>query len=215
MGLGALVAWSNLVRYFEFSPRFYVLVLTLERSMPDILRFMASCIPVLMGYVLHPTLLLFRCSARARRPNPQPSPPARRAEDGAAVPHGGRFAAMGMAIFGATVREFATVHAAMETLFALMNGDSVLQLLQVRILAPRTPNTIHSNPPRHLLASIPCAPAGAARPAPSPRLSDVCGFSTAVERHGAGDRVDIYQCVHAAVRVRHHEHLHHHRDSFV
>jgi hypothetical protein len=50
MGLGALVAWSNLVRYFEFSPRFYVLVLTLERSMPDILRFMASCIPVLMGY---------------------------------------------------------------------------------------------------------------------------------------------------------------------
>jgi hypothetical protein len=55
MGLGALVAWSNLVRYFEFSPRFYVLVLTLERSMPDILRFVVSCIPVLVGYALECT----------------------------------------------------------------------------------------------------------------------------------------------------------------
>jgi hypothetical protein len=46
---------------------------------------------------------------------------------------------MGMAIFGATVREFATMHAAMETLFALMNGDSVLQVLQVRLHPPPDP----------------------------------------------------------------------------
>lgn len=125
MGLGALAAWSNLVRYFEFSPRFYVLVLTLERSMPDILRFMASCIPVLMGCGPHlPALPLF---------GPSSSP-----QSNTSLPHDARFAAMGMAIFGATVREFATLHAAMETLFALMNGDSVLQLLQVRMLAPRT-----------------------------------------------------------------------------
>jgi len=89
MGMGGIIAWVNLVRYFEFSPRFYVLVLTLERSMPDILRFVASCLPVLLG-----------------------------------------FATMGMAVFGSTVPEFATLHSTFETLFALMNGDSVLQLLQ-------------------------------------------------------------------------------------
>jgi hypothetical protein len=54
---------------------------------------------------------------------------------------------MGMAIFGATVREFATLQAAMETLFALMNGDSVLQLLQVRNPNPKRTHWIDTYRP--------------------------------------------------------------------
>jgi len=88
LGLGALMAWVNLVRYFEFSGRFYVLVLTLEKSMPDIARFLVSSVPILLG-----------------------------------------FAVMGMAIFGASTKEFSTLQLSIETLFALMNGDSVLQML--------------------------------------------------------------------------------------
>mmetsp|Transcript_5802 Transcript_5802/g.10061 ORF Transcript_5802/g.10061 Transcript_5802/m.10061 type:complete len:651 (+) Transcript_5802:123-2075(+) len=97
LGLGALIAWVNLVRYFEFSGRFYVLVLTLERSMPDILRFLVSSMPILLG-----------------------------------------FAAMGISIFGSSTKEFSTLQQSVETLFALMNGDSVLQLLNEGDQVPYT-----------------------------------------------------------------------------
>jgi len=48
---------------------------------------------------------------------------------------------MGMAIFGASVNEFASFHSTMETLFALMNGDSVLQIMQEGDTIPYTGST--------------------------------------------------------------------------
>eukprot|EP00762_Andalucia_godoyi_P002933 ANDGO_04222.mRNA.1 hypothetical protein len=57
MGFGCLCSWVNLVRYFEFSPKLYILILTLRRGMPNVLRFVFGVAPVFLGYCIFGTIV--------------------------------------------------------------------------------------------------------------------------------------------------------------
>ena len=51
-GLAVFLLWFNVVAYFAHNPNYYTLVLTLDRSIPRVLRFLVGALPVLLGYTL-------------------------------------------------------------------------------------------------------------------------------------------------------------------
>lgn len=57
MGLGALITYCNIIRYFQYYNKFYVLVLALRNGLPNVARFLVSSFPVFFGYALCGTIL--------------------------------------------------------------------------------------------------------------------------------------------------------------
>ncbi|KAG9394861.1 Polycystin cation channel [Carpediemonas membranifera] len=52
MGLGALFAFCNVLRYFEFDKNYYMLVMTLRRGAPILMQFIVSIMPIYFGFAL-------------------------------------------------------------------------------------------------------------------------------------------------------------------
>lgn len=52
ISIGCMMAWINVVQYFEFSLSYYVLILTLKKGTPRVLRFLIGVLPVFFGYCL-------------------------------------------------------------------------------------------------------------------------------------------------------------------
>eukprot|EP00762_Andalucia_godoyi_P002995 ANDGO_04210.mRNA.1 hypothetical protein len=57
MGMSSLLQWVNMVRYFEFSPKLYLLILTLRNGMPGLLRFVIGVAPIFVGYAVLGTIV--------------------------------------------------------------------------------------------------------------------------------------------------------------
>jgi hypothetical protein len=52
VGLGCMMAWITMVQYFEHSGSYYVLILTLKKGTPRVLRFVIGIMPIFVGYAL-------------------------------------------------------------------------------------------------------------------------------------------------------------------
>eukprot|EP01028_Stygiella_incarcerata_P010768 TRINITY_DN573_c0_g1_i1.p1 TRINITY_DN573_c0_g1~~TRINITY_DN573_c0_g1_i1.p1 ORF type:complete len:717 (-),score=152.42 TRINITY_DN573_c0_g1_i1:121-2271(-) len=52
LGFACFLSCINLVRYFEFTPRFYLLIMSLQKGMPNVLRFVIGVLPIFFGYAL-------------------------------------------------------------------------------------------------------------------------------------------------------------------
>eukprot|EP00003_Mantamonas_plastica_P013748 TRINITY_DN2394_c1_g4_i1.p1 TRINITY_DN2394_c1_g4~~TRINITY_DN2394_c1_g4_i1.p1 ORF type:complete len:457 (-),score=180.44 TRINITY_DN2394_c1_g4_i1:3141-4511(-) len=52
IGLSAFLTWLRAVQYFEYFPKYYVLVMTLRRALPTVFRFVLGTMPVYIGYAL-------------------------------------------------------------------------------------------------------------------------------------------------------------------
>jgi len=51
-GLGCMLAWINLTRYFEYNKRYYILIMSLKRAAPNVFRFFIGALPILIGYTM-------------------------------------------------------------------------------------------------------------------------------------------------------------------
>lgn len=51
-GIGCMMAWVTMVQYFEHSSSYYVLILTLKRGTPRVVRFVLGVLPVFLGYAI-------------------------------------------------------------------------------------------------------------------------------------------------------------------
>jgi hypothetical protein len=88
IGLSCLMLWLSLVQYLEFSPRYYVMILTLKRAVPRIGRFLVGILPCFVGYAL-----------------------------------------LGLILFGDQNELFGSMFDTVGTLFAVVNGDSILDVV--------------------------------------------------------------------------------------
>lgn len=52
LGTGSLLAWLGVLRYIGFFEQFNILILTLKRAFPSMLRFLACCIMLYIGFVV-------------------------------------------------------------------------------------------------------------------------------------------------------------------
>jgi hypothetical protein len=52
VGLGCMMAWITMVQYFEHSGSYYVLILTLKKGTPRVLRFVVGILPIFVGYAI-------------------------------------------------------------------------------------------------------------------------------------------------------------------
>ncbi|KAG9390253.1 Polycystin cation channel [Carpediemonas membranifera] len=52
IGMGALLAFCNMLRYFEFDKNYYMLVMTLRRGAPILMQFIVSIMPIYFGFAL-------------------------------------------------------------------------------------------------------------------------------------------------------------------
>lgn len=52
LGLSAIFMWANIVQYLSHSPKFYVLIKSLRKGLPNIGRFIIGAAPLLIGYAL-------------------------------------------------------------------------------------------------------------------------------------------------------------------
>lgn len=57
MGLSALFAYFNIIRYLQFAPKFYVLLNALQKGFPAVIRFCISALPLFFGFAIMGTLL--------------------------------------------------------------------------------------------------------------------------------------------------------------
>ena len=48
--LGCSLLWVNLVRYLQYNRNYYMVILTMRRGGPRVLRFMVGVLPIMMGY---------------------------------------------------------------------------------------------------------------------------------------------------------------------
>ena len=48
--LGCSLLWINLVRYLQYNRNYYMVILTMRRGGPRVLRFMVGVLPIMMGY---------------------------------------------------------------------------------------------------------------------------------------------------------------------
>eukprot|EP00761_Pharyngomonas_kirbyi_P014120 gb/GECH01014150.1/.p1 GENE.gb/GECH01014150.1/~~gb/GECH01014150.1/.p1 ORF type:complete len:1141 (+),score=236.04 gb/GECH01014150.1/:1-3423(+) len=51
------LVWMNCLRYFQFSPKLYILILTLKNGMPKVIQFVTGALPVFFGYAFAGTIL--------------------------------------------------------------------------------------------------------------------------------------------------------------
>lgn len=54
-GLGGLLSCLCVIRYLQFNAKFYVLILTLQKGLPDVIRFCCGVFPLFVAYVLSGT----------------------------------------------------------------------------------------------------------------------------------------------------------------
>ena len=52
LGLSAIFMWANIIQYLSHSPKFYVLIKSLRKGLPNIFRFIVGAAPLLIGYAL-------------------------------------------------------------------------------------------------------------------------------------------------------------------
>ncbi len=52
LGISAILTWTNMVQYFAHFPQFYVLITTLRKGLPNVIRFIIGALPILIGYAL-------------------------------------------------------------------------------------------------------------------------------------------------------------------
>nr|CAG4711590.1 unnamed protein product [Naegleria fowleri] len=52
VGLGALLTWSSTIRFFQFSPNFYMFSKAFERGLPQVIRFIITTLPLYFGFAL-------------------------------------------------------------------------------------------------------------------------------------------------------------------
>jgi hypothetical protein len=57
LGVSAIFAWSNIVQYFAHNPKFYLLITSLRKGFPNVVRFIIGALPILIGYALCGMLL--------------------------------------------------------------------------------------------------------------------------------------------------------------
>jgi hypothetical protein len=50
--LSSILTWTVIVQYFAHAPSFYVLITTLRRGFPSVLRFIIGALPILIGFAL-------------------------------------------------------------------------------------------------------------------------------------------------------------------
>ncbi|EER12150.1 mucolipin, putative [Perkinsus marinus ATCC 50983] len=62
LGVGAGMAWLTLLRYLKFFPTYYVLIRTLARAFPRLLRFLSGLVPLLLAYALCGTCVFWPSS---------------------------------------------------------------------------------------------------------------------------------------------------------
>ncbi|KAF4649731.1 Mucolipin-2, partial [Perkinsus chesapeaki] len=62
LGVGAGMAWLTLLRYLQFFPTYYVLIRTLSRALPRLLRFLSGLVPLLLAYALCGTCVFWPSS---------------------------------------------------------------------------------------------------------------------------------------------------------
>jgi len=64
IALGTLLAWVNMVRYLEFDKKYTVLLSTLQRGIPNVMRFTVGVFPIFMGFALFGLLYFAETSGR-------------------------------------------------------------------------------------------------------------------------------------------------------
>eukprot|EP00818_Percolomonas_sp_WS_P000726 CAMPEP_0117439528 /NCGR_PEP_ID=MMETSP0759-20121206/2611_1 /TAXON_ID=63605 /ORGANISM="Percolomonas cosmopolitus, Strain WS" /LENGTH=937 /DNA_ID=CAMNT_0005231245 /DNA_START=377 /DNA_END=3186 /DNA_ORIENTATION=+ len=52
LGLGCLTSFFSIIRYLQYIPKFYVLIMTIRISIPFALRYLTGVMPLFMGYTL-------------------------------------------------------------------------------------------------------------------------------------------------------------------
>ncbi|KAG2387004.1 hypothetical protein C9374_002039 [Naegleria lovaniensis] len=57
VGLGALLTWSSTLRFFQFSPNFYMFSKAFERGLPQVIRFIITTLPLYFGFALLGTIM--------------------------------------------------------------------------------------------------------------------------------------------------------------
>ena len=60
LGMAAVFSWINIMRYLQFYDKYNVLLTTLRRGVPHIVRYMVGVLPVLIAYSLIGTCLFWR-----------------------------------------------------------------------------------------------------------------------------------------------------------
>jgi hypothetical protein len=51
-GIGCMITWVNITRYFKYSPTYFVIYKTLERSLPLVIKYMVGILPIYIGCAL-------------------------------------------------------------------------------------------------------------------------------------------------------------------
>lgn len=59
-GIGCMMAWFNIGRYLEYSPRYFIVFSTLFAALPTTLRFVIANLPVFVGYAFLGTCLFWQ-----------------------------------------------------------------------------------------------------------------------------------------------------------
>lgn len=58
LGVGTLLSWFGVLRYLGFYPKYNILILTLRRAAPDVLRFLLCALLIYCGFVFNGWLIL-------------------------------------------------------------------------------------------------------------------------------------------------------------
>jgi len=59
-GVGCMIAWFNLGRYLEYSPKYFIVFSTLFAALPTTLRFVMANLPVFVGYAFLGTCIFWQ-----------------------------------------------------------------------------------------------------------------------------------------------------------
>jgi len=88
VGVACFTLWFTTIQYFEFNPRYYIMIFTLKTAVPRILQFVVGILPCFIGYAL-----------------------------------------LGVILFGDRQDRFASLVDTTTTLFAVVNGDSIMTVI--------------------------------------------------------------------------------------
>ncbi|CAM1306042.1 MCOLN2 (predicted) [Pycnogonum litorale] len=58
LGVGNLLMWCGVLRYFGFFPKYNILILTLKKALPDVLRYLLCVVFIFMGFAICGWLVL-------------------------------------------------------------------------------------------------------------------------------------------------------------
>jgi len=64
LGLGCMLSWINMMRYFEFERKYTVLIKALGNGLPFVFRFIIGALPMFLGYAIFGMLLFSEYTER-------------------------------------------------------------------------------------------------------------------------------------------------------